>query len=171
MRLGEHLKAVADPEDGAAGLGELFQRVHHLSEAGDGAGAQVIAVGETARDDDGVRALEVRVGMPQLDGDGARAFDRVERVAVAVGSGKDGNANSHAPTLPGTFGSRGRRWPLLIAPLPIRILLWWGWPAASCTSLRPRPRCRPPSRRAALCGRSLRPRSPGREGRGGPLRL
>src|SRR5215210_621247 len=140
MRLGEHLKAVADPEDGAAALGELFQRPHHLREAGDGAGPQVVAVGEAARDDDGVRALEVRVAVPQLDGDGVRAFDRVQRVAVAVGSGKDGDTDSHAPTLPGVFGSRKptvgrrrRRWSLLIAPPPTRILLWWGWRGAACT--------------------------------------
>src|SRR3954463_1546145 len=92
MRLGEDLEAVADTEDGTAALRELFERSHHLREAGDGAGPEVVAVREATRHHHGVHALQVGVGVPQLDRLGSSAFDRVQRVAITVGAREDGNA-------------------------------------------------------------------------------
>src|SRR5919202_5043776 len=89
MRLGKHLKAVADAKHGSPALREAFEGTHNFREAGDGAGPKVVAVGEAAGEDHGVHALEVGVGVPELDGSGARAFDGVERVAVAVGARED----------------------------------------------------------------------------------
>ena len=43
--LGEDLKAVADAEDKATGVGELFHGLHDGSEAGDCAGPEVVAIG------------------------------------------------------------------------------------------------------------------------------
>ena len=64
-RLAEHLEAVADPEHEAAGGGELGHLLHHRREAGDRAGAQVVAVGEAAGDDHRIDALQVAVAVPQ----------------------------------------------------------------------------------------------------------
>ena len=61
--LGEHLEAVADPDDGAAGGRVLGDRVHHRREPGDRAGAQVVAVREPAGHDDRVDAAR-RVRSP-----------------------------------------------------------------------------------------------------------
>ena len=47
-RFGEDLKAVADAHDGTALAGEPADGCHDGAEAGDGAGAQVVAVGEPA---------------------------------------------------------------------------------------------------------------------------
>src|SRR4029450_8369992 len=60
---------------GPAAPGELGDRAHHRGEPGDGAAAQVVAVGEAAGEDDGVHALEVAVAVPQRDGVGAHGGD------------------------------------------------------------------------------------------------
>src|SRR5919202_6090631 len=99
MRLGKHLKAVADAKHGSPALREAFEGTHNFREAGDGAGPKVVAVGEAAGEDHGVHALEVGVRVPELDGFGARAFDGVERVAVAVGAREDGDAYPHVASL------------------------------------------------------------------------
>ena len=52
--LGEDLEAVADADDRAAVRRELRHRAHHRGEPGDGAGAEVVAMGEAAGDDDRV---------------------------------------------------------------------------------------------------------------------
>ena len=66
-RLAEHLEAVADAEHRHA-LVRPRDDVLHQGRAGrDGAGPQVVAVGEAAGEDDGVDVLEVVVGVPQRD--------------------------------------------------------------------------------------------------------
>ncbi len=65
---GEDLEAVADAEDEAAGGGEFFDRLHDGGEFGDGAGAEVVAVGEAAGDEDGVAVFEVGGGVPEERG-------------------------------------------------------------------------------------------------------
>src|SRR5215213_6518288 len=96
--LGEHLEAVADTQDGAAGAGEVLERGHHLGEAGYGAGTQVVAVGEAAGYDHGVRAFQICVGVPELDRLGTHPLDGVESVPVAVGAGKDRDPYPHRTT-------------------------------------------------------------------------
>ena len=55
----EDLESVADAEDEAAFVGELFDGLHDGSESGDGPGAEIVAVGEAAGDEDGVAVFEV----------------------------------------------------------------------------------------------------------------
>ena len=54
----QDLEAVADAEHQAAVGGELLDRLHHRRKVGDGAAAQVIAVGEAAGQDDGIDIAE-----------------------------------------------------------------------------------------------------------------
>ena len=63
--LGQDLEAVADADHRAAGAGEGRHRLHHRREAGQGARAQVVAVGEAAREHDGVDRAELRVTVPE----------------------------------------------------------------------------------------------------------
>ena len=54
-RFGEHLKAVADAENEAAVVGELFHGLHHGAEPRNRAAAQIIAVAKAARHGQGCR--------------------------------------------------------------------------------------------------------------------
>ena len=55
----QNLKAVADAEDQSAAFGEFFHGLHHRREAGDRAGAQIVAVGKAAGQDDGVAVRQI----------------------------------------------------------------------------------------------------------------
>ena len=57
--LGEDLEPIADAEDRRPARGEPFHLLHHRGEAGDGSGAQVVAVGEAPGKDDTVGPREV----------------------------------------------------------------------------------------------------------------
>ena len=70
--LAEDLEAVADAEHRQAAAGGVGDRLHDRGEPGDGAAAQVVAVGEAAGQDDGVDAVQVGVGVPEADGVGRR---------------------------------------------------------------------------------------------------
>src|ERR671921_1768685 len=116
MRLGEDLKAITDPKNGAATLRELFERTHYLREAGDGAGPEVVAVGEAARHHDGVHALQAPIGVPQLHRFGAGKLYRVQRVAVAVRTREDRypdpqESTSHSYSSTVGFARRRRHMP------------------------------------------------------------
>ena len=54
----QDLESVADAEHQPAIGGEFLDRLHHGREFGDGAAAQVIAVGEAAGKDDGIDIAE-----------------------------------------------------------------------------------------------------------------
>ena len=69
--LAEDLEPVADPEHGAALVGELGDGVHRRREAGDRARAEVVAVREAAGEDDGVDPRELGLGVPDELGLGA----------------------------------------------------------------------------------------------------
>jgi hypothetical protein len=62
---GEDLEAVADAEDETAGVGEVATDCMTGREAGDGAGAEVVAVGEAAGNEDCVDVLEVFGVVPE----------------------------------------------------------------------------------------------------------
>ena len=85
-RLAQDLEAVADAEHRAAVGGELGDRLHHRREAGDRAGAQVVAVGEAAGHDDRVDAREVAVAVPEQPCLADRARTALERVALVAGA-------------------------------------------------------------------------------------
>jgi hypothetical protein len=94
--LGEDLESVADAQDQASGSGEALNRLHDGRKAGDGAGAEVIAVGKSAGDQDGIDSLEVVGVMPEKDDGLAGDFGNdVVCVVVAVGAGKNQNPEFH----------------------------------------------------------------------------
>ncbi len=64
----EHLEAVADAEDESAIVGEPGDGVHDGGEAGDGAGAEVVAIGEAAGEDDAVNVGEGCLLVPEVAG-------------------------------------------------------------------------------------------------------
>ena len=94
--LGEHLEAVADPDDRTAGGRELGDRVHHRREPGDRAGAQVVAVREPAGHDDRVDAAHGRVAVPEHLGLAAELLDRPHDVELAVRAGEQHDADPRA---------------------------------------------------------------------------
>src|SRR6478609_6244195 len=100
VALGEHLEAVADAEDGQATLGRRDERLHDRCEAGDGAAAQVVAVGEAAGEDDRVHAPEVRVAVPERDGLAAALADGTRRVTVVERTGERDDADLHCASSP-----------------------------------------------------------------------
>jgi len=85
---GENLKAVADAEDEAAVVGELFHGLHHGAEPRDRAAAQIIAVAETAGHDDAVGVAERGILVPDEPRGMAEQADGVDGVLVAVAGGE-----------------------------------------------------------------------------------
>src|SRR5215204_5076777 len=104
MRLRQDLEAVAHAKDGTSLPGELFERAHHLREAGDGARSQVVTIREPTGNDNGINTLEVSVRVPQLDRLAPRPLHAVQRVAVAIGAWEYCYSYSHS-ALP-AVGSR-----------------------------------------------------------------
>ena len=94
-RLGEHLEAVADPDDRSAGACVLGHRFHDRREACDRAGVQVVAVGEAAGYDDGVDPAHRGVGVEEQLGLGPERLDRVEHIELAVRAGELDDADLH----------------------------------------------------------------------------
>src|SRR5690606_24981121 len=94
--LAQDLEAVADAQDRQPTAGGLDDGLHHRGEAGDGAAAQVVAVGEPAGQDDGVHAPEVGVGVPQRHRLGTGEPDRTLGVPVVerAGEGDDTDAGA-----------------------------------------------------------------------------
>src|ERR1043166_362148 len=90
------LETVADGDDRSAAFSVRHAFGHDRTEAGDGAGAQVVAVAEPARKNDDIRAGEIVILVPEILGLFAERVDhRVIRVVVAVGTGKSGDAEFH----------------------------------------------------------------------------
>ena len=87
-RFGENLKAVADAENEAAVVGELFHGLHHGAEPCNRAAAQVIAVAETAGHDDAIGVAERGVLVPDEARGMAEQADGVDGVLVAVRGGE-----------------------------------------------------------------------------------
>ncbi len=61
------LESVADAEHGGAALGVRHDLAHDRAEAGDGAGAEIVAVAEAAGEDHDVDALQVVILVPEPD--------------------------------------------------------------------------------------------------------
>src|SRR5208282_606900 len=94
-RFGEHLKTVADAEDKAAVVGELFHGLHHGAEPRDGAAPQIIAVAETAGHDDRVGGAKGIFLVPDITGRMAEQPDGMDGVLVTVAGGKLDNGKVH----------------------------------------------------------------------------
>src|SRR5207248_1771401 len=82
--LAQDLEAVADPNDGATALGELPHRPHDPGEPRDGAGSQVVAVGEPAGQDHGVHVGKRGVPVPDRNALAVQEANSPEGVATAT---------------------------------------------------------------------------------------
>ena len=92
----ENLETVANADDGFAQGGEFGDRIHDGRETGDGAGAQVVAVGEAARQNERIERRKVRLFMPDARlGMTEHLLDDVRTVAVAVGAGENDDSEMH----------------------------------------------------------------------------
>src|SRR5438105_6767175 len=93
--LSEDLETVADAQHRPACLCELADGTHQRAEPGDGARAQIVAVGEAAREDDGVDVAQGVVAVPQQLGLTAGGTDGFDHVVLAVRARKDDDADVH----------------------------------------------------------------------------
>ena len=86
------------PRTGRPSRAPATTAVHHRCETGDGAAAQVVAVGEPTRQDDGVDTLEVGRPVPESDGLTAGQPDGAQGVPVVEGAreGDDSDAWAHS---------------------------------------------------------------------------
>src|SRR5262249_971828 len=95
-RLEEDLEAVAESNHVPAALGEPLDLLHDGGEPGDGAGAQVVAVGEPARQNDHVGPAQVAILVPDVPGRAAQdVLGHVVDVVVAVAPGEDDHREEH----------------------------------------------------------------------------
>ena len=87
---GQDLEAVANTQHGQLGIRvcRVDDLGHQGSKSGDGACAQVVAIGEAAGDDDGVNIGQGGIGMPKFDGGGAGEAHGADCVSVIEGAGK-----------------------------------------------------------------------------------
>src|SRR5205823_4901731 len=92
--LTQDLETVADPRDGPATAGELHDGLHHRSPPGDGAGAQIVAVGEPAREDHRVDTLKVPVPVPQRDRLAPHRPNGAKGVAIVQRAGERDDADA-----------------------------------------------------------------------------
>src|SRR6202042_3386487 len=93
------LDPVADAEHRQAGPGGGHQLAHHRGEPGDGAAAQVVAVGEAAGQDDRRHTAQVTVAMPERDRFGPGEPDGTRRVPVIKRPRKSNNPYPHPGSL------------------------------------------------------------------------
>jgi hypothetical protein len=100
-RLAEHLEAVADAEHRQAPAGALDDVLHQRRAGGDGAGAQVVAVGETAGEDDRVDVLQVVVGVPERDRLAAGQSHGPRRIDVVQRSREGDDPDAHGSSVLG----------------------------------------------------------------------
>src|SRR6185437_1154227 len=91
------LESVADGEHGPTAIGERDDVLHHWTEPGDRAGAQIVAVAESPGQDDHVRLLQVVVLVPEKRRLFAESVDDgAVGVVVAIGAGERDDAELHA---------------------------------------------------------------------------
>ncbi len=96
-RFAEHLEAVADAHDVHPGVRFLFYVGHDRRARGNGAGAQIVAIGKAARQNDEVHIGKRGFGMPDSDGlDAGDVRQRVEHVTLAIGAGENDDGRLHA---------------------------------------------------------------------------
>src|SRR5690606_9921407 len=91
---------VADAQHQAPAAGEGDQVLHDGAEAGDGAGAQVVAVAEAPGQDGHVRAAQLVPAVPTERRLAAHELDRLVDVVVAVGAREGDDGDPHAPFPP-----------------------------------------------------------------------
>ena len=106
----QDLEAVADAEHEPAARGVGPHRVHDTGPPGDGAAAQVVAVGEAAGQHDEVGAArQLALGVPDRRDPGAGLAQRPRDVAVAVRAGEDDDGGFHGALSRVMSRRRGRK--------------------------------------------------------------
>ncbi|KQP04129.1 hypothetical protein ASF28_19455 [Methylobacterium sp. Leaf99] len=92
----QDLEAVADAEHEAAAGRVCPHRIHGRRAPGDGAAAEIVAIGEAARQDGEVGARrQLGVGVPDLDHLGPGLGERPGHVRVAVRTREDDDGGAH----------------------------------------------------------------------------
>src|SRR3989442_7483512 len=88
--LAEDLETVADADNELASLCFSFDSAHNRRKAGDGATAQVVAVGEATRQDDRVVVRQVAFRVPdEVSFLMQQTAENIVAVVVAPGAGED----------------------------------------------------------------------------------
>src|SRR6185437_11568609 len=96
-RFEQNLESIADAENQPARVRKSFHGFHDRRKARDGAGAEVVAIGEAAGQDDRIHAGDFLRLMPdELDWFAEYAADGVKRVMVAIGTRKNDDAELHS---------------------------------------------------------------------------
>ena len=90
-------KPLQYPHDRPAGGGERAHGAHHRREAGDRAGAQVVAVGKAAWQYDRVQPVQGCSPMPDELSFGTEAIERFDNVVLAIGAREHDYARLAAP--------------------------------------------------------------------------
>ncbi len=104
--LAQDLEAVADADDRPPRRGRLLHRRHDGREAGDGSGAEIVAVGKTAGQDDRVRAVQRGLLVPDIiDLLAEDVFQDMKGVLVAIGSGETDDSPAHRYFFPAGVGA------------------------------------------------------------------
>src|SRR5207253_11255961 len=115
-RFAQNLEAIADAQNQAAAVRELFHGLHHRRKAGDGASAQIVAVGKSAGQNDGVAIRKIfRLVPDEFDGLLEDVSDGVKGVVVAIGPGKNNDSKFHAVAAPCYFAGT-----VILAQPPLR---------------------------------------------------
>ena len=160
--LAQNLEAVADAEHQPALGGEGAHRIHHRRTRGDGAAAQIVAVGETARHHHQVGARrQIVLGVPDHRRRAARhQLQRARHVALAIDPREDEDGGFHGTAIPAPRrgNSRSPYWPAACRPLPSAAPRPW-----PCRRRRSRRRTPCPAgrwRRHRRRASAARPRSP-----------
>src|SRR5699024_3582904 len=134
----------------------LDDGLHDGCQCGDGAGAQVVTVGETTGDHDGVDAPEVLVGVPEDDRLGTCEADGAQRIDVVEGAGEGDDtalgthlATSNPTTSKSSMTVLARRVSAIISTSSVETesstssskRLPWRTSETPVTPIRPRARC------------------------------
>src|SRR5262249_48175856 len=124
----EDLESIADAEDHAAGVGELFNGLHDGRKARNGAGTQIVAVGEAAGQNDCSPVGEIFGLVPDdLDGLLQNLADGVEGVVIAIRAGKDYDSEFHRVVTPRGIRGSSSLTHASVGSLPLRQRLSSGW--------------------------------------------
>ena len=91
--LGQHLKAIADTNDGHPLVGCFGDRTHDRREPGDGTGTQVVAMCEPARNDHRIDIADRVIAVPQDFSLAAERVDCLDRIELAIGTRKADDAD------------------------------------------------------------------------------
>ncbi len=92
--LTQHLKSVADTEDGQPVAGRVHDRADHGGKTSNRPGAKIVAIGESAGQHHRVHPAQLGVTMPERNSLATAELDGVRGVPVIQGARKGHHTNS-----------------------------------------------------------------------------